>query len=403
MTLPDQAREPGVLDDAGLRRAVAVLCVTEITSWGILYYAFPVLAGAITADTGWSPTATMGAFSAGLVVTGLAGVRAGRLLDRHGPRPVMTAGSLLAVPALVLVALAPTRAAFLAGWVVAGVAMSAVLYTPAFTAVTRWGGARALRGLTAVTLVAGLASTVFAPLTAVLEHALGWRGAYLVLALVLAVVAVPLHARGLPTTWAAHHHRADGGTAAPSSSSTFVVLAGVLALAAFATYAALVNLVTLLVDRGVDLTAAALALGLGGAGQVAGRLLYRPLAEHSTVLARTVATLLALAAATAALAVVHGPYLVLVLLSVAAGLARGIMTLLQATAVPDRWGTAGLGRNNGLLAAPAMVASAAAPFAAALLAAPLGGLDAVFLVLAGLLCVAAALVPATIPRTGGVR
>ena len=54
-------------------------------------------------------------------------------------------------------------------------AMSAVLYTPAFTAVTRWGGARALRGLTAVTLVAGLASTVFAPLTAVLEHALGWR------------------------------------------------------------------------------------------------------------------------------------------------------------------------------------------------------------------------------------
>ena len=86
-----------------------------------------------------------------------------------------------------------------------------------------------------------------------------------------------------------------------------------------------------------------------------------------------------LAAATAALALVDGPYTVLVLLSVAAGLARGIMTLLQATAVPDRWGTLGLGRHNGLLAAPAMVASAAAPFVAALLAGPLGGLDGVFL------------------------
>lgn len=402
MTLPDSTVEPGVLDDAGFRRAVTVLCLTEITSWGILYYAFPVLAGAITTDTGWSSTATMGAFSTGLVVTGLAGVAAGRLLDHHGPRPVMTGGSLLAVPALVLIALAPTPAAFLAGWAVAGVAMSAVLYTPAFTAVTRWGGVRALGGLTAVTLVAGLASTVFAPLTAVLEHALGWRGAYLVLAVVLAVVTVPLHARGLPSTWAGHRQHPADGHARPSSSPTFVVLAGVLALAAFATYAALVNLVSLLVDRGVDLTAAAVALGLGGAGQVAGRLLYRPLAERSTVLARTVATLLVLAVATAALALVSGPYVVLVLLSVAAGLARGIMTLLQATAVPDRWGTVGLGRNNGLLAAPAMVASALAPFAAALLAAPLGGLDGVFLGLAAILCVAAALVPATIPpRTSG--
>ena len=389
--------EPGVLDDAGLRRAVAVLCTTEITSWGILYYAFPVLSDAIAADTGWSPTFIMGAFSAGLVVTGLAGVLAGRLLDRRGPRPVMTAGSLLAVPALLLIALAPTRPVFLAGWVLAGVAMSAVLYTPAFTAVTRWGGARALRGLTAVTLVAGLASTVFAPLTAVLEHAVGWRGAYLALAVVLAVVTVPLHARGLPGTWVAHHHRSAHDRASATSSRAFVVLAVVLAVAAFATYAALVNLVSLLVGRGIDLTAAAVALGLGGAGQVAGRLLYRPLAEHSTVLARTVAALIALGAATAALALVDGPYAVLVLLSVTAGLARGIMTLLQATAVPDRWGTVGLGRANGLLAAPAMVASAAAPFAAALLAGPLGGLDGVFLLLAALLCLAATMVPATIP------
>ncbi|MFC5175268.1 MFS transporter [Nocardioides taihuensis] len=396
MTPSDRSEEPGVLDDAGLRRAVAVLCTTEITSWGVLYYAFPVLSDAITADTGWSPTLTMGAFSVGLVVTGLAGVLAGRLLDRHGPRPVMTTGSLLAVPALALIALAPTRAVFLAGWVLAGVAMSAVLYTPAFTAVTRWGGSRALRGLTAVTLVAGLASTVFAPLTAVLEHALGWRGAYLVLMVVLAAVTVPLHAFGLPSTWVAHDHpRSRGGRA--SSSREFVVLAVLLALAAFATYAALVNLVNLLVGRGVALTAAAVALGLGGAGQVAGRLLYRPLAEHSTLLARTVATLLVLAAATAALALVDGPYVVLVLLSVAAGLARGIMTLLQATAVPDRWGTLGLGRHNGLLAAPAMVASAGAPFAAALLAGALGGLDGVFLGLAVLLCVAAVLVPATLP------
>jgi len=37
------------LDAAGLRRVLAVLCLTEITSWGILYYAFPVLAVSLSA------------------------------------------------------------------------------------------------------------------------------------------------------------------------------------------------------------------------------------------------------------------------------------------------------------------------------------------------------------------
>ena len=72
------------------------LCVTEITSWGVLYYAFPVLSGRISADTGWSPTALMAAFSVGLVVSGLLGIAVGRWLDRHGPRWLMSAGSLLA-------------------------------------------------------------------------------------------------------------------------------------------------------------------------------------------------------------------------------------------------------------------------------------------------------------------
>ena len=55
----------------------------------------------------------------------------------------MTAGSALAVVALVGVALAPTFGWFVTAWAVAGVAMSAVLYPPAFAALTRSHGARA--------------------------------------------------------------------------------------------------------------------------------------------------------------------------------------------------------------------------------------------------------------------
>jgi hypothetical protein len=34
------------------RRVLIALCATQITSWGVLFYALPVLLGDITADTG---------------------------------------------------------------------------------------------------------------------------------------------------------------------------------------------------------------------------------------------------------------------------------------------------------------------------------------------------------------
>ena len=182
---------------------LGALCVTEITSWGVLDYAFPVLAPAIEADTGWSAATTAAAFSAALVVAAVVGIPLGRVLDRRGPRVAMTTGSVLASLAMVGVSAAPNLAWFAVAWCVVGVAMSAVLYQPAFVALTRWYGRRHVSALTTLTLVAGLASTVFAPLTAVLSTHLTWRGVYLVLAAILAVVTIPLHALVLRRPWPA--------------------------------------------------------------------------------------------------------------------------------------------------------------------------------------------------------
>ena len=92
------------------RRALAALCVTEIVSYGVIYYAFPVLAAQIAAGTGWSRTAVTPAYSAGNLAGALAGVPAGRLMQRHGPRLVMTAGSVLGALAVAGIAAAPTTA-----------------------------------------------------------------------------------------------------------------------------------------------------------------------------------------------------------------------------------------------------------------------------------------------------
>ncbi|HEY5018078.1 MAG TPA: hypothetical protein VII59_15020, partial [Streptosporangiaceae bacterium] len=62
---PAKGQAAGDAPARARRRALAALCVTEIVSYGVIYYAFPVLAGQITASTGWSRTAITLAYSAG--------------------------------------------------------------------------------------------------------------------------------------------------------------------------------------------------------------------------------------------------------------------------------------------------------------------------------------------------
>jgi predicted MFS family arabinose efflux permease len=378
------------------RRALIALCVTEITSWGVLYYAFPVMLASLSRDTGWSTATAMAAFSTGAVASALAGVLVGRLIDAHGPRPVMTAGSVLGVAGVLAIAAAPSLPVFFAAWVLAGLAQSAVLYQPAFTALTGWYGPDRVRALTTVTLAAGFASTVFAPLTATLLDHLTWRGTYVVLAAILAVVTIPLHALCLTPPWPARGE--GGGEDAPSRddharsvvrSRTFVTLTVAMTFAAFGGYAATVNLVPLLTSDGMGTHLAAVALGLCGAGQVLGRLGYPRLVARLGPRPRTAVILVSGAVTIVALGVLPGPDLALAGVAVVAGSARGLFTLLQATTVADRWGTRSFGHVNGVFTAPITIAIALAPGGGALLARLAGGYPASYALLAGITFTAA--------------
>ncbi|MFE2561451.1 MFS transporter [Streptomyces sp. NPDC059352] len=388
------------------RAALPALCATQITSWGIVYYAFPVLNPQITADTGWSTGATTAAFSLALVVSGLTGIRVGRIIDRRGPRTVMTAGSAVGTISLVIVAAAPNLPVFFLGWALAGPAMATTFYQPAFAALTRWWAPDHVRALTVVTLAGGLASTVFAPLTAALAGHLSWRATYLVLAAILAVVTIPAHAIALKAPWPPAPDTPTDTAETPRAvvrSRPFLMLAAALTLSAFAMYAVVITLVPLLIERGYSSGQAAWALGLGGAGQTLGRTLYAPLARRTRPTTRAVVLITLGGLTTAALAVTPGPYALVVAVSIVAGTVRGNLTLLQATAVTDRWGARHYGRLSGILGAPAMTASALAPFAAAVLAVPLGGYPELFGVLAGLAAIAAVAAAGGDPRPATTR
>lgn len=152
----------------------------------------------------------------------------------------MTAGSVLGVLAILLIAAVPNLAVFMLGWLLAGVAMAATFYASAFAAITRWWGPDRVRALTIVTLAGGLASTVFAPLTAALTGHLTWRQTYAVLAVILAAITItititiPAHALALRAPWPTVPPAPPTGDRTPiARSRPFLLLAAASTLSGF--------------------------------------------------------------------------------------------------------------------------------------------------------------------------
>ena len=378
------------------RGGLVALCLAELTSWGLLYYSLPVAVTPISDDTGWSHTAVTGALTVGLIVSALAGVRVGRLLDAHGPRWIMSTGAIIGVLALLLVAAAPNLPIVVLAGALAGFAQAATLYPPAFAVVTRWYGTQRVKPLTTITLVGGLASTVFAPLIAWLIDSLGWRPTYVVLAALLALITLPLHLLFLNRTWT---DTAATTTRRPTRAEIrtvtraprFILLQIAVAAATFSLFAVTINIIPVLTERGAAYGQAAVALGLVGFGQVAGRFGYPSIERHTSARTRTVILFASGALGLWLIALVPGPLWLIIGIAMVTGGVRGCMTLFQATAVADRWGTTHFGAINGVFVAPITAGTALAPVAGPALAEVLGSYSLMAVTMAALLTAATVL------------
>jgi sugar phosphate permease len=173
---------------------VLALSLAEPVSWGVQYYAIAVFLRPMEADLGWSRTTMAGAYSLALVVSGLAAFPVGRWLDRHGPRGLMTVGSIAAALLILAWSRVESLTAYYLIWVGLGLTMAATLYEPAFVAVANWFVRNRGRALTILTFGGGWASAIFIPLADWLVRTHGWRTALVLLALILAAVTIPLHA-----------------------------------------------------------------------------------------------------------------------------------------------------------------------------------------------------------------
>lgn len=174
------------------RSTVACLGLSQLVSWGTSYYLIGLFGDSIARDLGWSSDVVYGGFAWALLVMGLTSPLVGWTIDRCGGRTVMVTGSLLNAMGCVSLAFCTGPKAYYVAWTCLGLGMRLTLYDAAFAALARVGGPRSRRSMSQITLVGGLASTVFWPLGQYLADAFGWRGALLAYA-GFALLTVPLH------------------------------------------------------------------------------------------------------------------------------------------------------------------------------------------------------------------
>ena len=391
------------------RHVVLALGTAQTLAWAATYYLPAMLAAPMSQSLGVQPSTVYAALSMALLMGAAISPWAGRRVDRKGGRQVLLLSNALFIAGLLALAAAQGLPTMLLAWALLGLGMGCGLYDTAFAALVHLYGRGARRPISGITLLAGFASTVGWPLSALMEAHWGWRGACVGWAALLLVVAVPLNAvlprrpqpdgdaldaDPVPAAQASTAASASASKAAPmaasaagarsasvaSTASTESAERADTALAAaalpspwlmplmalifccmgFVSASISTHLPAILQAAGLGLAAAVGLAALAGPGQVAGRLLELGVLHRYTPLltARVAAAGHPLGAL---LLLWAGPPLALAFVLVH-GLGNGIITIVRGALPLAVFGAQGYGARQGWLNLPSRVVGALSPW-----------------------------------------
>lgn len=355
------------------RNIIGILAVTQVLSWGCIYYALSVLAPDIERELGWRAEMVFGAFSWSLLVSGLAATHVGAWLDRIGGRVVMSGGSVLAGIGLIALSQADSLALYWLAWTVLGLAMSMVLYEAAFATINREFGYAARAAISKVALLGGLASTVFWPLTLKLNSLIGWRDTFFVYGMAQLLLCAPLHAflsvRRAPFQQPDPAQGARPGFTLRQAVAhpVFWRLAAAFAANSFVASALAAHLISLLHRLGHPIATVVVFAALFGPMQVLGRIGEMLFAKRARPQVAGLVTFAVLPAALLALLLLGQHQWAVAMFCILYGLSNGILTIVRGTVPQALFGRDNYGAISGALAGPSLVARAAGPLGVATL------------------------------------
>ena len=344
---------------------IAALGTTQTLAWASSYYLPAILADPIARDLGVSPNWIFSAFSASLVLSALFGPRIGRQIDLVGGRSVLSISNLVLAAGLVLLGFANSIPVLVLAWLLLGIGMGAGLYDAAFAALGRIYGTTARGSITGITLIAGFASTVGWPLSALGLDTIGWRNTCFAWAAAHILIGLPLNWLMLPAVKGAQAAVDAAVKPKMAIDRTMILLAFVFAAAWSVTGAMAAHLPRILEAAGATTVQAVSAGALIGPAQVLARIVEASFLSRYHPLVSTRLACLTHPIGAVILALVGGGAASVFALFHGAG--NGILTIARGTLPLAIFGPKNYGYRLGIIGAPARMAQAIAPLAFGLL------------------------------------
>jgi MFS family permease len=347
-------------------RAILGLGFTQIVGWGTTYLMPSVLGRALQEALGLTPELVFGGITVMFAVSAVCSPRVGRIVDRIGARSLMAAGSLVYALSLVGLAAAQGPASYLACWALMGIASALALSTPSSIAIVQVAGPRARQAIALLTIIGGLASTVFWPLTGVLDAAMGWRQVLLLYAAIHLLACAPIHWLILPRRPPTHPPPSGLATAAVAVAPedlgrVFLLLAISLSFGAFVFTGVQLQMIEMLRGLGHSPAAALLLASLIGPSQVGIRLFELVFGHRYSIMKSAVFGSLMLPLGLG-LGLLAGDVFAVALIVVAAyGMSNGLKAVQRATLPLALFGRAQFGAYMGRLALPQGIVAAVSP------------------------------------------
>jgi MFS family permease len=348
-------------------RATLGLGVTQIIGWGTTFLAPSVLGRYIQEDLAIPIELVFSGITVMFGVGAVIAPRIGRLMDRTGPRLVMTCGSLVYALSLGVLASCQGPVVYLLAWAGMGIGSTLALNTPASIALAQIAGGRARQAIAVLAIIGGFASTVFWPLSGALILLAGWRGTVLIYATMHLVVCAPIHFIALPNgapvlpPAGAAPASSGGGLPAEDRSHAFLLLNVTLSFGAFVFTGFIIHVIDILRGLGHPSASALFLASLIGPSQVGIRIVELVFGHRYSFMASAVMGSAMLPFGIGLLLIDGGNIAIALVCILAYGISNGLKAVQRATLPLALFGRGQFGAYMGRLALPQGILSAAAP------------------------------------------
>ena len=252
-------------------------------------FSLPVFLQPITRDTGWSVAGVSSAMTIGFLAMALTSMAWGTLSDRLGPLPVVLTGSIVLAASLALASRASSLVEFqfIFGLLVGGA--TAAIFAPMMACVTGWFETHRSLAVSLVSAGMGMAPMTMSPLAAWLISNHDWRTSMQILAVVVAVIMIPvaLLVRRPPALESDHSALSGEGTvqsdmslSLPLRSPQFIILLLTNFFCCATHSGPIIHTVSYAISCGIPMIAAVTIYSVEGLAGMGGRIAFGLLGDR---------------------------------------------------------------------------------------------------------------------------